>query len=459
MPGPMEYSAGVPDGMKLDAAGNLWCTGPGGVWVVSPAGEHLGTHQERGGRRQHRLGRRRLPDAVPVHVGHRPHRPHDRGRQPPRLLPVGAADAHRDRSAAHRGRRHRHAERRRPPGRRLGRPVRRRGALRRAGRDRPHRPDHRGGAQGGLACSSSTTLPSVGAADDADSAQNAGLWRDTRETGGLSSEWGRAPIDGAVPQNGDTVLHKQRGNAFTDHQPRRQAARPRGRQGHPARRLDEHGRRVVRPGRRRHRLRDGDRLRRHRHHQRRVGSTPRSPTASPCSPTSRPQPRCSRRLEPDRMTYIVAVRWTAKEGEADEIARALGELEAPTLAEPGVIEWRPHRDPESPAPSSSSRSTPTPMPTRRTPRRRTSRSGASASPFQRLAERRREFYEPLGSVSRAARASPTTSSGTHRLARQAGEQVAPPRRPSRSRRGEGRACIEPRPVEARRPSAPPSPRA
>jgi gluconolactonase len=43
MPGPLEYSAGVPDGMKLDAAGNLWCTGPGGVWVVSPDGEHLGT--------------------------------------------------------------------------------------------------------------------------------------------------------------------------------------------------------------------------------------------------------------------------------------------------------------------------------------------------------------------------------------------------------------------------------
>jgi gluconolactonase len=43
MPGPLEYSAGVPDGMKLDAAGNLWCTGPGGVWVVTPDGEHLGT--------------------------------------------------------------------------------------------------------------------------------------------------------------------------------------------------------------------------------------------------------------------------------------------------------------------------------------------------------------------------------------------------------------------------------
>lgn len=57
--------------------------------------------------------------------------------------------------------------------------------------------------------------PSVGAADDADSKQNAGLWRDTRESGGLASEWGRAPIDGCVPQAGDTVIHKQRGNAFT----------------------------------------------------------------------------------------------------------------------------------------------------------------------------------------------------------------------------------------------------
>jgi gluconolactonase len=34
---------GVPDGMKIDRAGNLYCTGPGGVWVFSPAGKHLGT--------------------------------------------------------------------------------------------------------------------------------------------------------------------------------------------------------------------------------------------------------------------------------------------------------------------------------------------------------------------------------------------------------------------------------
>ncbi len=33
---------GVPDGMKVDAEGRVYCTGSGGVWVFSPAGEHLG---------------------------------------------------------------------------------------------------------------------------------------------------------------------------------------------------------------------------------------------------------------------------------------------------------------------------------------------------------------------------------------------------------------------------------
>lgn len=38
-----ERADGLPDGLKLDAAGNLYCTGPGGVWVFSPDGKHLGT--------------------------------------------------------------------------------------------------------------------------------------------------------------------------------------------------------------------------------------------------------------------------------------------------------------------------------------------------------------------------------------------------------------------------------
>jgi gluconolactonase len=34
---------GVPDGMKFDKAGNLFVTGPKGIWVWDPQGNHLGT--------------------------------------------------------------------------------------------------------------------------------------------------------------------------------------------------------------------------------------------------------------------------------------------------------------------------------------------------------------------------------------------------------------------------------
>jgi gluconolactonase len=40
-----ETADGLPDGMKVDQKGNLYCTGPGGVWIFSPAGKHLGTIQ------------------------------------------------------------------------------------------------------------------------------------------------------------------------------------------------------------------------------------------------------------------------------------------------------------------------------------------------------------------------------------------------------------------------------
>ena len=45
---------GAPDGMTVDLAGNLFATGPGGVWVFAPDGTHLGTIQ---------------PDEVPANVG------------------------------------------------------------------------------------------------------------------------------------------------------------------------------------------------------------------------------------------------------------------------------------------------------------------------------------------------------------------------------------------------------
>ncbi len=33
---------GIPDGMKCDERGNIYVTGPGGIWVISPEAEHLG---------------------------------------------------------------------------------------------------------------------------------------------------------------------------------------------------------------------------------------------------------------------------------------------------------------------------------------------------------------------------------------------------------------------------------
>ncbi len=35
--------AGSPDGMKVDSEGNIYSAGPGGIWIFSPEGKHLGT--------------------------------------------------------------------------------------------------------------------------------------------------------------------------------------------------------------------------------------------------------------------------------------------------------------------------------------------------------------------------------------------------------------------------------
>lgn len=38
-----DCSDGLVDGMKVDQFGNVYVTGPGGIWVLSPAGDYLGT--------------------------------------------------------------------------------------------------------------------------------------------------------------------------------------------------------------------------------------------------------------------------------------------------------------------------------------------------------------------------------------------------------------------------------
>ena len=49
-----QTAEGAPDGLKLDTDGNIYATGPGGVWIFSPDGRHLGTIQA---------------DEVPANVG------------------------------------------------------------------------------------------------------------------------------------------------------------------------------------------------------------------------------------------------------------------------------------------------------------------------------------------------------------------------------------------------------
>jgi gluconolactonase len=38
-----DKAAGGPDGIRVDQRGNLYGSGPGGVWIISPEGKHLGT--------------------------------------------------------------------------------------------------------------------------------------------------------------------------------------------------------------------------------------------------------------------------------------------------------------------------------------------------------------------------------------------------------------------------------
>lgn len=40
-----EGDDGVPDGMKIDEHGNVYLTGPGGIWIFDSSGEHLGVLQ------------------------------------------------------------------------------------------------------------------------------------------------------------------------------------------------------------------------------------------------------------------------------------------------------------------------------------------------------------------------------------------------------------------------------
>jgi quinol monooxygenase YgiN len=48
------------------------------------------------------------------------------------------------------------------------------------------------------------------------------------------------------------------------------------------------------------------------------------------------------------MTYVLIAKWTAKEGEEENVRAALERMYEPSNAEEGCLMWQPHVDPENP---------------------------------------------------------------------------------------------------------------
>ena len=48
------------------------------------------------------------------------------------------------------------------------------------------------------------------------------------------------------------------------------------------------------------------------------------------------------------MAFVLVAKWTAKEGEEENVLAAIRELAGPSRAEPGCLMWQPNRDPDNP---------------------------------------------------------------------------------------------------------------
>jgi autoinducer 2-degrading protein len=95
------------------------------------------------------------------------------------------------------------------------------------------------------------------------------------------------------------------------------------------------------------------------------------------------------------MAYTVAVTWIAKEGEEEAVAAALGRLVEPSRAEPGVQVYLPNRDPQDPSRFFIYEQYDDEAAyTAHTETEHFKRDGFGDA-IPRLADRRREFYEPL----------------------------------------------------------------
>ena len=87
---PRAESPAGPDGMKVDVEGNVYSTGPGGVWIIDPSGKHLGTILIEKQTNQRWLGRCGLENSVHYHLRNRLSHPAKDSRHPcPNVEAVG----------------------------------------------------------------------------------------------------------------------------------------------------------------------------------------------------------------------------------------------------------------------------------------------------------------------------------------------------------------------------------
>jgi quinol monooxygenase YgiN len=49
------------------------------------------------------------------------------------------------------------------------------------------------------------------------------------------------------------------------------------------------------------------------------------------------------------VAYVVCAKWTAKEGEAENVEAAIRRFAGPSRLEPGMLMYQAHRDPENPS--------------------------------------------------------------------------------------------------------------
>jgi autoinducer 2-degrading protein len=95
------------------------------------------------------------------------------------------------------------------------------------------------------------------------------------------------------------------------------------------------------------------------------------------------------------MTYVVCATWIAKEGEEEAVEAAIRRLVEPSRAEPGMRTYVPHRDPKDPRTFFIYEVYDDEAAYQAHLESDHIKQHGFGDAIPRLAERRREFYEPL----------------------------------------------------------------